>query len=97
MSWLRRSVDEYLRVAGVINKLCEEVAAANEETGYFIQELDVVPGWVVATQKTSEFLKETQEKDEERLRQLEALARETEARAREKCIFIENLKGNQPF
>nr|GEY38049.1 cytochrome b5-like [Tanacetum cinerariifolium] len=31
---------------------------------------------------TSEFLKETQEKDNERLRQLEALARETEARAR---------------
>nr|GEX72067.1 hypothetical protein [Tanacetum cinerariifolium] len=47
--------------------------------------------------KTSEFLKETQEKDDERLQQLKALARETEARAREKCIFIEKLKGNQPF
>ncbi|GKE30740.1 hypothetical protein Tco_1446124 [Tanacetum coccineum] len=92
-----RSVDEDFRVAGVINKLCEEVAAANEETCCFIQELDVVPGWVVATQKTSEFLKETQKKDDERLRQLEAQARETEARAREKCIFIKKLKGNQPF
>nr|GEV97516.1 hypothetical protein [Tanacetum cinerariifolium] len=92
-----RSVEEDFRVAGVINKLCEEVAAANEETGYFTQELDVVPGWVVATQKTSEFLKETQEKDDERLRQLEALVKETEARAREKCIFIEKLKGNRPF
>ncbi|GKB26388.1 adenylate kinase [Tanacetum coccineum] len=39
---------------------------------------------VVVTQKTSECLKETQEKDDEKLRQLEALAR-----AREKCIFIE--------
>ncbi|GJV08085.1 hypothetical protein Tco_1345741 [Tanacetum coccineum] len=90
-----RSAEEDFRVAGV--KLCEEVAAANEETSYFIQELDVVPGLVVVTQKTSEFLKETQEKDDERLRQLEALARDTEARAREKCIFIEKLKGNQPF
>ncbi|GKA53773.1 hypothetical protein Tco_0747088 [Tanacetum coccineum] len=90
-----RSAEEDFRVAGV--KLCEEVAAANEETSYFIQELDVVPGLVVVTQKTSEFLKETQEKDDEWLRQLKALARDTEARAREKCIFIEKLKGNQPF
>ncbi|GKD03837.1 hypothetical protein Tco_1178811 [Tanacetum coccineum] len=37
-----RSVDEDFRVAGVINKLCEEVDATNEETGYFIQELDVI-------------------------------------------------------
>nr|GEV19144.1 hypothetical protein [Tanacetum cinerariifolium] len=92
-----RSADENFRVARVINKLCEEVAAANEETGYFIQELDAVLGWVVETQKTFEFLKKTQAKDDERLRQLEALARETEARAREKCIFIEKLKGNRPF
>ncbi|GJV12505.1 hypothetical protein Tco_1354046 [Tanacetum coccineum] len=52
-----RSVDEDFRVAGVINKLCEEVIVANEETSYFIQELDDVLGWVIATQKTSEFLK----------------------------------------
>nr|GEZ70942.1 hypothetical protein [Tanacetum cinerariifolium] len=75
---------------GVINKLCEEMAVVNEETGYFIQELDVVPGWVVATQKTFEFLKETQEKDDERLRHLKALAKEMETRAHEKCIFIKN-------
>nr|GEU36923.1 hypothetical protein [Tanacetum cinerariifolium] len=92
-----RSVDKDFMVAGVINKLCEEVAAANEETDYFIQELDVFPGWVVATQKTSEFLKETQKKDDERLRQPEPLSRETEAKAREKCIFIKKLKGIQPF
>ncbi|GKF58524.1 hypothetical protein Tco_0172061 [Tanacetum coccineum] len=97
MSWLRRSVDEDFRVAGVINKLCEEVVVANEETCYFIQELDVIPSWVVATQKTFEFLKETQEKEDEKLRQLEALARETKARAREKYIFTKKLKGNQPF
>ncbi|GJY02760.1 hypothetical protein Tco_0360912 [Tanacetum coccineum] len=63
-----RSVEEDFRVAGVINKLCEEVVVANEETSYFIQELDVVPGWVVVTQKTSEFLKEAQEKEDEKLR-----------------------------
>nr|GEY28395.1 hypothetical protein [Tanacetum cinerariifolium] len=47
--------------------------------------------------ETSEFLKETQAKDDESLRQLEALARETEAMARKKCIFIEKLKRNWPF
>ncbi|GJY98226.1 hypothetical protein Tco_0515136 [Tanacetum coccineum] len=40
---------------------------------------------VIATLKTSEFLKETQEKDDERLQQLEALARETEAKASSAC------------
>ncbi|GJZ25374.1 hypothetical protein Tco_0569627 [Tanacetum coccineum] len=48
------SVEEDFRVAGVINKLCEDVAAAIEETDYFIQELDVILGWVVATHKTCE-------------------------------------------
>nr|GEV24007.1 hypothetical protein [Tanacetum cinerariifolium] len=62
-----------------------------------IQELDVVPGLVVATQKTYKFLKETQAKHDERPRQVEALVRETEARARERYIFIEKLKGNRPF
>ncbi|GJR51857.1 hypothetical protein Tco_1402378 [Tanacetum coccineum] len=79
-----RFIDEDLKVAGIINKLCEEVAAANEETGYFIQELDVDPEWVVVTYKTYEFLKETQVKDDERLRQLEALVRETKVKAHEK-------------
>ncbi|GKD87046.1 hypothetical protein Tco_1358200 [Tanacetum coccineum] len=51
------SIDEDFRVAGVINKLCEEVIAADEEKGYFIQELDDVFGWVIATQKAFEFLK----------------------------------------
>ncbi|GKD58829.1 hypothetical protein Tco_1296338, partial [Tanacetum coccineum] len=83
-----RSADEDVKVVGVINKLYEEVATTNKETGYFIQELDVVPGWVVATQKTSEFLKETQEKDDERLRQLEVLVRKTEARARDASIKL---------
>ncbi|GKC13792.1 hypothetical protein Tco_1010574 [Tanacetum coccineum] len=45
-------------------------------------------GWRGCDAKTSEFLKETQEKDAERLRQQKAMARETEARAREKCIII---------
>nr|GEV26440.1 hypothetical protein [Tanacetum cinerariifolium] len=62
-----RSIEEDFRVARVINKLCEEVAATNEETSYFIQDLDDVLGWVVVTQKTSEFLKDTQEKGDERL------------------------------
>nr|GFC55191.1 hypothetical protein [Tanacetum cinerariifolium] len=46
--YCRRSVDKDFRVAGVINKLCEEVATINEEMEYFIQEINVVPDWVVA-------------------------------------------------
>nr|GEW72917.1 hypothetical protein [Tanacetum cinerariifolium] len=36
-------------------------------------------------------------RDEERVRQLQALVRETEERAEEKMEFIEKLKGNRPF
>ncbi|GKA77417.1 hypothetical protein Tco_0783878 [Tanacetum coccineum] len=55
------------------------------------------PGWVIIKQKTSEFLQELAERDDERVQQLQSLARETEERAAEKMVFIEKLKGNTPF
>ncbi|GKF83384.1 hypothetical protein Tco_0245040 [Tanacetum coccineum] len=100
MLWLRRCAE--LREVTQCDDWVEMLVlycwrSVDEDFRDFIQELDVVPGWVVAKQKTFEFLKETQAKDDERLRQLEALSRETEAMTCEKCIFIEKLKGNRPF
>ncbi|GJW20032.1 hypothetical protein Tco_0027468 [Tanacetum coccineum] len=98
MSWLRRCVE--LREAAPSDNWVEMLVLycwQSIDEDFRVARLDVDHGWVVATQNIFEFLIETQEKDNERLRQLEALARETEARAREKSIFIKKLKGNQHF
>ncbi|GJX21072.1 hypothetical protein Tco_0223749 [Tanacetum coccineum] len=42
-------------------------------------------------------LHELVQRDEEMVKKLQALARETEERADEKLLFIEKLKGNAPF
>ncbi|GKA70837.1 hypothetical protein Tco_0776976 [Tanacetum coccineum] len=89
--------EEDLKVARMISKLCVKLSAEIKEHRMFTQELDVSPGWVIIKGKTTEFLQELAERDEERVRQLQALARETEERAEEKMEFIEKLKGNKPF
>ncbi|GKE56459.1 hypothetical protein Tco_1495644, partial [Tanacetum coccineum] len=42
-------------------------------------------------------LRKLVQRDEEMVRKLQALAKETEERADEKLLFIEKLKGNAPF
>ncbi|GJW95345.1 hypothetical protein Tco_0175017 [Tanacetum coccineum] len=92
-----RAKEDDLKVACMINKLCVKLSAAIEEHHMFTQELEASPRWVIIKQKTSEFLQELAERDDERVQQLQALARETEERAAEKMVFIEKLKGNTPF
>ncbi|GJZ95602.1 hypothetical protein Tco_0667936 [Tanacetum coccineum] len=82
MSWLCRCAK--LREAAQPNDWVEILVLycwRSVDEDFWVAGLVVVPGWVVETQKTYEFLKEIQDKDDERQRQLEALARETEARA----------------
>ncbi|GJX05335.1 hypothetical protein Tco_0191251 [Tanacetum coccineum] len=55
---------------------------------------------VAQTQKNASFwnnLRKLVQRDEEMVRKLQALAKETEERADEKLLFIEKLKGNAPF
>ncbi|GJS11801.1 hypothetical protein Tco_0368597 [Tanacetum coccineum] len=92
-----RAKEEDLKVARMINELCVKLSAQIEEHRMFTQELDDSPGWVIIKQKTSEFLQKLSERDDERVQQLQALARETEERFDEKLVFIEKLKGNTPF
>ncbi|GKC85813.1 hypothetical protein Tco_1141530 [Tanacetum coccineum] len=74
------------------NGLCSGLAACIEEREYFIDELDVLVDRFVL-EKMAEFLKETQDKDRNRLMKLQVLGREFELRAGEKNHFIEKLKG----
>ncbi|GJX46300.1 hypothetical protein Tco_0271490 [Tanacetum coccineum] len=87
-----RAKEDDLKVARMINKLCVKLSAAIQEHRMFTQELEASSGWVIIKQKTSEFLQELAERDDERVQQLQALARETEERAAEKMVFIEKLK-----
>ncbi|GKG20825.1 hypothetical protein Tco_0380626, partial [Tanacetum coccineum] len=84
--------EDDLKVARMINKLCVKLSAAIQEHRMFTQELEASSGWVIIKQKTSEFLQELAERDDERVQQLQALARETKERAAEKMVFIEKLK-----
>ncbi|GKG41478.1 hypothetical protein Tco_0473229, partial [Tanacetum coccineum] len=59
--------EEDLKVARMINELCVKLSAQIEEHRMFTQELDDSPGWVIIKQKTSEFLQELTERDDERV------------------------------
>ncbi|GJV48873.1 hypothetical protein Tco_1439085 [Tanacetum coccineum] len=65
-----RAKEDDLKVACMINKLCVKLSAAIEEHRMFTQELEASPGWVIIKQKTSEFLQELAERDDERVQQL---------------------------
>ncbi|GJS35840.1 hypothetical protein Tco_0534222 [Tanacetum coccineum] len=82
MLYCRRAAAEDSSLEGEINGLCDRLTARIEEREYFIDELD---------------LKETQEKDNNRLMKLQILGREFELWAVEKNHFIKKLKGNVDF
>nr|GFB07882.1 hypothetical protein [Tanacetum cinerariifolium] len=88
-----RAKEDDLKVARMLNKLCVKLSAAIEEHRMLTQDLKAFLGWVIIKQKTSEFLQELVERDDERVQQLQALTRETEERAAEKMVFIKKLKG----
>ncbi|GJU65408.1 hypothetical protein Tco_1247243 [Tanacetum coccineum] len=98
MSSLRRIEDD-LKVARMINKLCVKLSVAIQEHRMFTQELEASPRWVIIKQKTCCSLARAKQRgdDESGFNRWQALARETKERAAEKMVFIEKLKGNTPF
>ncbi|GJS09977.1 hypothetical protein Tco_0366773, partial [Tanacetum coccineum] len=94
--YCRRAVIEDSSLASEINELCAGLTAHIEEREYFIDKLDSVSD-IFMPEKMAGFLKETQEKDRNRLMRLQILGREFELRADEKNRFIEKLKGNADF
>ncbi|GKD32877.1 hypothetical protein Tco_1248386 [Tanacetum coccineum] len=89
--YFRRVVAKDLRLARVVNSLCQEITAIIEEMDLFVQELDTLVGRFVP-EKTANFMKENQSKDTEKMIELQAVARVFQLMAREKKIFIEKLK-----
>ncbi|GKG18875.1 hypothetical protein Tco_0375974, partial [Tanacetum coccineum] len=91
--YCRRAAVEDSNLAREINRLCAGLTARIKEREYFIDELEVLADRFVP-EKMVEFMKETQEKDRNRLMMLQVLGIEFELRAGEKNHFIEKLKGN---
>ncbi|GKE73948.1 hypothetical protein Tco_1535989 [Tanacetum coccineum] len=75
MLYCRRAATEDSSLAGEINGLCDRLTSRIEEREYFIDELDLLVDSFVP-EKLAEFLKETQEKDKNRLMKLQILGRE---------------------
>ncbi|GJU87881.1 hypothetical protein Tco_1295427 [Tanacetum coccineum] len=91
--YCRRAAAKDSSLSMVINGLCAGLTARIEEREYFIDELDVLVDRFVLG-KMAEILKETQEKDRNKMMRLQILGREFELRADEKNQFIEKLRGN---
>ncbi|GKC46004.1 hypothetical protein Tco_1063726 [Tanacetum coccineum] len=86
MAALPRAISEDLRLPKEINRLCASLTTIIEEREHFIDELDVLVDRFMP-EKTAEFLKETQNKDTEKLMKLQIQRREFKLRAREKKPF----------
>ncbi|GKD42731.1 hypothetical protein Tco_1267376 [Tanacetum coccineum] len=69
MLYCRRAATEDSSLVGEINRLCDKLTSRIEEREYFIDELDLLVDSFVP-EKMAEFLKETQEKDKNRLMKL---------------------------
>ncbi|GJS59759.1 hypothetical protein Tco_0654543 [Tanacetum coccineum] len=70
---------DIVRIAREINRVCADVANVVDERAEFLQELDRLVGRNVP-EKTTEFLKEIQRKDRNKVSQLQILGREIELR-----------------
>ncbi|GJW22236.1 hypothetical protein Tco_0032858 [Tanacetum coccineum] len=89
--YCRRVVIEDERLAWDINGLCAGLTARIEEIGHFINELDVLVDEYVP-EKMAKFLKQTQDKDIDKLMKLQILGREFELRVVEKKRFYQDIE-----
>ncbi|GKC61469.1 hypothetical protein Tco_1089067 [Tanacetum coccineum] len=96
MLYCRMAIDEDEKLVRDIKGLCDGLTAVIEERENFVDELGILSNMFVPS-KMAEFLKETQDKDTNKLMKLQILGREFELRACEKKLFIEKLKGNVDY
>ncbi|GKD77259.1 hypothetical protein Tco_1339880 [Tanacetum coccineum] len=94
--YYRKTAVEDRKFARQISRLREEMVAAYEKRMYFFEELESVVRIIVPA-KATEFLNETQMKDNVKLGHLHDLERQTKLRAIEKELFIQKQLRYVPF
>ena len=89
--YCRESSIEDIQMARQMGDLCGRLLNVTRERLSFIQELETVGN--IYAQKTAEYLREMQAKDDQKVARMRLLAAELEHNARCTDIFIEKLKG----
>lgn len=82
-------------MAREMSSLCHRLVGVTRERLDFIHELETVGN--TYAQKTAEYLREVQARDDQKVLQMRMMAAELELNARNHDIFIQKLKGLMDF
>ena len=93
--YCRQSSGEDIEMARQLNALYERLLNVTQERASFILELESVGNNYA--QRTAQYLREVQGRDDQKVMQMRILAAELELNARNNDIFIERLKGLLDF
>ena len=93
--YCRKAGIEDLQMAREMTTVCGRLVGVIRERAEFIGELETVGN--MYAQKTAEYLREMQAKDQQKVLQMRMLAAELELNARNHDIFIQKLKGLMDF
>lgn len=86
---------EDIQMAQQMNALCSRLVGVTRERSSFMQELQNVGN--TYAQKTLEYLREVQAKDDQKVMQMRIMAAEMELNAQNNDVFIQKLKGLMYF
>lgn len=93
--YCRQSSIENIQIAQQLNAVCARLAGVKRERCALILELETVGN--TYAQKTAEYLREVEAKDEEKVTQMRILVAELELNARNNDVFIMKLQGLMHF
>ena len=89
--YCRKAAGEDLEMARQMSALCGRLVGVTRERLVFIHELETIGN--TYAQKTAEYLREVQGKDDQKVLQMRITAAELELNARNHDLFIQKLKG----
>ena len=89
--YCRKASIEDIQMAQQVNAVCGRLLGVTRERANFIQELENVGN--TYAQKTAEYLREVQRKDDQKIQEMRIMVAELELNARNNDVFIEKLKG----
>ena len=93
--YCRQSSGQDIQMAQEMSALAGRLLGISRERGSFILELQTVEN--TYAQKTAEYLRQVQAKDDQKIMQMRIMAAELELDARNNDIFIQKLKGLMDF
>jgi hypothetical protein len=93
--YCRKAAMEDLQMAQQMSALCGRLVAVSCERAEFILELETIGN--IYAQKTAEYLREVQQRDDQKVMQMRIMAAELELNARNNDLFIQKLKGLMDF